>query len=321
MTTFHKDHLPAMADLFIHNFRKLRATIPILPDLMEDKTRVISKLERFFESCPGVIAWEGNRLIGYMGWYLVDNFRNTAWKGAYCPEWGHAASDIAKPDIYRAMYRVAARYWTDAGCHLHALSLLAGDEQTEKVWFWNGFGLIVVDAIRPMQPLERDTSPRFLIRHATLEDVAALHQMELEHAQYYQEPPILMDVYQPASVETLTAFLRESHNSSYLAVDDDACMGYLRFEVNNTDSVAIVSAPDQVANTGAYIRPRYRGQGVGSAVLNAALSDYAEQGFRRCTVNFESFNPEATPFWLKYFTPACISLMRVPERHTLPSAT
>jgi hypothetical protein len=37
------------------------------------------------------------------------------------------------------------------------------------------------------------------------------------------------------------------------------------------------------------------------------------QGFERYAVNFESFNPEAASFWMKYFDPLVYSLMRCPE--------
>jgi hypothetical protein len=32
-----------------------------------------------------------------------------------------------------------------------------------------------------------------------------------------------------------------------------------------------------------------------------------------CAVNFESFNPEAATFWMRYFEPVGLSVMRVPE--------
>ena len=47
--------------------------------------------------------------------------------------------------------------------------------------------------------------------------------------------------------------------------------------------------------------------------LDAALRDYADQGFTCCAVNFESFNPEAALFWPRYFDPVCYSLTRIPE--------
>jgi ribosomal protein S18 acetylase RimI-like enzyme len=138
----------------------------------------------------------------------------------------------------------------------------------------------------------------------------------VEHAQHYRQPPVLMEAYHPADSHALAQFLGRPQNSIWLAMDGENYMGYLRFEVNNTDSAAIVAAPDRIANTGAYIRPQYRGRKAAVSVLNAALRSYADQGFRRCSVDFESFNPEAVSFWLRYFEPVCFSLLRVPERQT-----
>jgi hypothetical protein len=48
-------------------------------------------------------------------------------------------------------------------------------------------------------------------------------------------------------------------------------------------------------------------------MLEAALRHYAGAGLTTCAVDFEAFNPEASAFWLRHFTPVCHSLMRVPE--------
>jgi len=314
ITTFKKDYLPDMAALFVQNFKNLRLIVPILPDRMEDTDCVVSRLEGLADVCPGVVALEGGNLLGYMGWFLVDHFRGTGRKCAFCTEWAHGAVEEAKPEIYRAMYRVAAAYWADSGCHVHGLTLVAHDFQAEKVWFWHGFGMAVVDAIRSTQPLETELPTDVCVRKATLNDVEALWEMEVEHWRHYLQPPVLMEAYQPADPTTLAHFLSEPQNSIWLAMDGDTYMGYLRFEANHSDSAAIVVAPDGIANTGAYVRPQYRGRRVAAAILDAVLRDYANRGFKRCSVDFESFNPEAASFWLKYFDPVCFSLLRVPER-------
>jgi hypothetical protein len=51
-------------------------------------------------------------------------------------------------------------------------------------------------------------------------------------------------------------------------------------------------------------------------MLDAAIRYYAAEGLASCAVDFEAFNPEATAFWLRHFTPVCHSLMRVPESPT-----
>ena len=87
----------------------------------------------------------------------------------------------------------------------------------------------------------------------------------------------------------------------------------MRFDAYDFDSVAIVESEVAIAITGAYIRPAYRGQRAAAALLDAALRDYQARGLRYCAVNFESFNPAATAFWMKYFEPVCLSVVRVPE--------
>jgi c-di-GMP-related signal transduction protein len=49
------------------------------------------------------------------------------------------------------------------------------------------------------------------------------------------------------------------------------------------------------------------------ALFNKGLKYYAEKGYERCSVDFESTNPEATHFWMNYFEPVCISVMRLTE--------
>ena len=315
ITSYKPEHLPEMAALFAENFKRLRASVPILPDAMESRDRVVEYLSGMFpEHCPGVVALDGGRVAGYMGWWLVDEFRGTDRKAAYCNEWAHAAAGDKKPGIYRAMYRAASGLWFDAGCETHALTLLAHDLQAVDTWFWNGFGLTGVDAIRPIDPLNVEASAGITIRKATVADVEMLAVLELEHEQHYLAPPVLMVVYEPQDAAALTTFLNEPSNSIWLALSGDEPVGYLRFEANSFGAATIVDASDKIACTGAFIRPQQRGRGVAASLLDAALKDYAAQGYRRCSVDFESFNPEAVAFWMKHFTPVCLSLIRVPER-------
>ena len=141
------------AALFVQGFERQRRATPALPDRLEHAGEVTSLLDYLFRLRPGAIAVEDDRVVGYLGWFIVDRFRKTARQGAYVPEWGHAAIDDHKPAIYRALYRAAAEQWSAAGCGVHAITLLAHDQVAQQAWFWNGFGLTVVDAVRPMQPL------------------------------------------------------------------------------------------------------------------------------------------------------------------------
>lgn len=314
-----KDYIPNAAALFVGNYQKLRRNVPELPDRLENPAQVAVLLEKMLEHSTILAALEGPRLLGYLGWWLVDGFRETQRKAGYAPEWAHGTVEENRPGIYRALYRAASAAWLAAGCHAHAITLLAHDESAIQTWFWNGFGLTVIDALRPAKSLYAEKkrpaiAAGYALRKAGVDDAPALAELEAEHVRHYAQPPLLMVPMAPYSREEYAAFLRDPANCAWLALQGKTPAGYLRFETRGHGASEIVFGEGSIANTGAFVRPAHRGSGLAPALLDAALADFAAQGFQRCSVDFESFNPEAVAFWTRYFTPVCFSAVRVPER-------
>ncbi len=313
---FQASYLPEAAALFVESFKRLRVEIGVLPDRLEDAIRVAAMLEQLTDG--GFAAVEQGKLIGYLGGFVIERFRDNERKGAYCPEWGHAAADAAPTEkraaIYRALYRAAAAHWTAQGCGVHAITLLAHDRTAQNVWFWQGFGMVVVDAIRPITPLLGTTAPDGLaVQQATPDDAERLAVLDVRHEAHYTQSPIFMAPREVCDAEGFRAFLRQPKNSVWLALDGGNPVGFMQFEGRSSGAADIISAETTIACTGAYTDPAYRGRGAGKALLHAALRDYAGRGYTACSVDFESFNPEAAVFWMKYFTPVCLSVTRVPE--------
>ena len=61
---------------------------------------------------------------------------------------------------------------------------------------------------------------------------------------------------------------------------------------------------------GAFCLPEYRGMGVYQNLLNFLITILKGEGYTRIGVDFESFNPTAYGFWLKYFTSYTNSIVR-----------
>ncbi len=310
---FEHESVNEAAALFGQIYRRQRLTVPDLPDTMAHAEHVVNRLTQLLQVSSGVAAVENGRLLGYLAWYLVPNFRGTSRLGAYVPEWGHAVVAEGKTAVYRALYRAAAAQWSAAGCQVHAITLLAQDREAEQIWFWQGFGLTVVDAVRPVRPLGTTPQTALHIRQATQADAAALTALDAEHWQHYTQPPILMTARAGLDAAGNAAFVSRPNNGVWLAYDGDQLAGFIRCDGYDCDSVAIVESERTVTITGAYVRPAYRGQQAAAALLDAALCHYQARSFTCCALNFESFNPEATAFWLNYFEPVCYSLLRVPE--------
>ena len=137
---FQPEHAEQAAELFVARFKRLRSSLPLLPDRLEDPARVAEKIRSLMEICPGFTALEDGRVTGYLGAWIVDEFRDTPRRGTYSPEWGHASSEGRQAEIDRALYRRASQAWFEAGCRVYALTLLAGDRESqgelvlERLW-------------------------------------------------------------------------------------------------------------------------------------------------------------------------------------------
>ncbi len=315
---FTPNYLSAAAELFLHNYRLLRQSLPALPDTLGDEALICGKLSRLLGTHPGVVALEEGQLVGYLVYMVIDNFRDAGKRAAYCPEWGHAAAAPYQEQAYRRMYRHVAAQWAAQGCQVHAITLLANDQDVLHTWFWNGFGMAVVDAVRSMKPLGRDIQTQLVIRRANIADAEALASLDVEHRRYYTQSPVFMALRASQTVDEFCAFLEQEGNSVWLALDGDMPVGFLRLNGIEFDAADAIASPDTVHITGAFLLLAYRGQGASSAMLQAAVQHHALLGKTCCSVDFEAFNPDAAAYWMRYFQPACLSLMRCPE--TVPSA-
>lgn len=307
-------HLQPAAEMFVHGLVELRRTAPALPETMEDPQRAAALLEKRVRAGAGLAAIENGRLVGYLSWYVVEQFRGTERTGAYCPEWAHGARAEDAARIYRGLYRAAAGRWQAAGCGVHTLTLLAHEDEAREAWFWNGFGLSVVDAIRWTEPLAAAAPHGLALRRAAPGDARFLAEIEAEHCRHYAAPPVQMRAGAPNTEAEFAALLADENFHAWLALEGDTAAAYLRLESRSHGAASIVASEDAIAITGAFTRPAYRGRKIAPGLLAAAIEDARARGFARMSVDFESFNPEAAAFWPRYFTPVCYSVMRIPER-------
>jgi len=315
---FTPNYLSAAAELFLHKFHLLRQSLSALPGTLDDKALISGKLSRLLGAYPGVVALEDRRLVGYMAYMVIDDFRYAGKRAAYSPEWGHAVAAPYQEQVYRRMYREVAAQWASTECAVHAITLLANDDESLHTWFWNGFGMAVVDAVRPMQPLEREVKTQLTIRQAGIMDAEALAALDVVHRRYYTQSPVFMALRVSQTADEFSDFLGQVENSVWLALDGDVPVGFLRLDGSEFDAADAIASPETVHITGAFLLPASRGQGASSAMLQAALQHHAHLGKTCCSVDFEAFNPDAAAFWMRYFQPACLSLMRCPE--TVPFA-
>lgn len=309
-------HIEAAAELFAAQYRRLRRAAPILPERMQDPAPTAARLAELLARSAGLAAVEDGRLAGYMAWWVIDNFRETSRRAAYVPVWAHASAQGVERAATAALHHAACTAWHRAGCRAFAATLLTDDPLIYSFWFWNNYGALVVDAVRPAAPLSLPAKPGVSVRMAAPADAALMAALEAEHWRHYSQPPVLMMASHPAGVEECAALIADPANRVWLAFDGMEPVGYIRCEGSSEGAAEVMEdAPGRTtAITGAYVRPQFRGRGAAPAMIDAAAREFAARGGVRMAVDFESFNPEASTLWMKYFTPACISVIRYPEK-------
>lgn len=309
-------HLAVAAEQFAAGVRELRRAVPALPDRLTEPAAVAALQHPLLTSPNALAAVDGDALVGFLAWHVVDHFRGTGRTGAYVPAHGHAAVQGREREVYQALHRGAAQRWDGAGCTVHGITVLAHRVATVEHWFTNGFGMFLHDGIRGTNrsAATRRAPDGCRLRRATSADADALAALDAEHSAHYSAAPINMAPRAGDSADAVAAVIGDHGAGGFwLAEVDGEAAAFLRFEPTADGATALVHSPSTIAVTGAFTRPALRGRGIAAALLDAALADHAERGFTRMSVDYETVNPTALAFWPSRFDTVAVSLMRVPE--------
>ena len=147
---FGEDDLDAAANLVAARYTAAaHADNALLPERYTDPDAILPRLQRMFEGAPGVAAISDGRLAGFL---LAHLFSNRGERMAYVPDLGHAADEEGASTIYRAMYAELARTWLSWGASCHAITCYPHEQEGMDAWFSLGFGMLVIDALRDLEP-------------------------------------------------------------------------------------------------------------------------------------------------------------------------
>ena len=302
-------HIPQAARLAAANQEAARMHVALLPE--RNAAHYEPLLARIMENNIGVAAFEGDNLTGYLIGEKIANFKGTQ-DGIYVPEWGNAAVGDNRRLAYCRMYENIAARWVDNGCFTHALTLFAHDAEGIETWFRLAFGMICADGLRPLQPIDgaENISREISVRTATAEDIPLFFPLTIEHSRYYPRSPLFMPLLSCDGEDKYHSWMRQRHHNLWLAFVDGEVVGYFQSSPSHPGACEMIAAPTTCSVSSAYVRPKYRRQGVAVALFNAVINWAAANGFERCAVDYEVHNLHGSRFWERHFTPVSASLLR-----------
>lgn len=292
---FNNTHLSAAADLALQNYQEERAAVAALPAVDS-----VPDLAQFADAGFGAAAFERGKMVGFLCFYTPWNHAFTTYaKGSFSPVHAHGTVPDGRTEIYRRMYQMAARKLVEAGATSHSIGIYAHDTQARNAFYTYGFGLRCMDAIRPMEPVSCHRCQGYL--YAELEAARKTELLPLKNRMivHLAESPAFMAY--PLSGETELEETHRRRNARYFyAQKDGNIVAYLEITDRGENFACDDNAMKNIC--GAFCLPEHRGRGVFQNLLNTAIAALKAEGYSRLGVDFESFNPAAYGFWLKYFT-------------------
>lgn len=299
-----EEHIEDARTIAVNNFEAERKTVPSLPPpgKMPDLLYPVQK-------GYGSAAFIDGEMAGFLCFYpfFEDAFGTTGVRGAFSPVHAHGAVGENRERIYSYLYQKTAGKLVKDKVLSHAIALYAHDEHAINSFFVNGFGMRCIDAIRPLDPIDRVEGPgcRFFELDKKKKGIlAGLNNLLCIHL---GSSPCFRPV--PALIKKEFVVEKDTEDSRYFAAQTGGKIAaYMKIRETGEN---FITGNRYMANIcGACCLPEYRGTGLYRNLLAFITEILADEGYTSIGVDFESFNPAARGFWLKYFTPYVSSVVR-----------
>ncbi|SDM84028.1 GNAT family N-acetyltransferase [Acetanaerobacterium elongatum] len=307
LSDFARKDIPCALELIKTNYEELTVSNPVLPPFGN-----CPPLDEFAENGLGVSAYKDGRLVGFLCWYRPwqQHFGKTA--GTFSPLHAHGAIKENRGRIYSLLFEHAAQKLVRQGILSYAIALYSSDSEVVNSFFWNGFGLRCVDAIRPMEELSVASCTDYVFRELVQTEKLKAFHLKNALVEHLNASPMFI----PLPPFTEAQFLEMFDDSRFFVAEDNGDV-FAFLEVA-CDGESFVGEDASMMNIcGAYMQKPYRGTGIYTQLLNHTIKTLKSEGYTRLGVDCESFNPTARGFWLKHFTPYVFSVTRrIDERIT-----
>lgn len=313
---FGPDLVPDAAALVAAGVARLRARVPALPADWADPVAAVPVLLGLLDRGTGLAVVDDGELLAFQVGRVLDG-RGGKW--AYTPDVGHAAPRDSSGRIRERLYTGLADVWVGGACPEHVVNILADDGDAQMAFARLGFGHLVVDLVRDLEPVPDVELPAgTLVRRAEGRDAGALVALDAGLRRHLQAAPVFLRLGPAATAEVQRRHVEDPAQATFIAERDGRPVAFLRIGPCATDVAMIVRAPTTASITAAFTEPVFRGDGVASALLDAAVGWARDGGYERCAVDHESANREAGRFWVRHFQPATLAMGRRLAHTALP---
>jgi GNAT superfamily N-acetyltransferase len=306
---FTENHIEQAQNLARENYKNERKCIDILPENIE-----IQDFSPFVENRLGVSAFDGENMIGYLCCYgpFENAFGTTDAIGIWSPLHGNGIIESEYKNAFARMYQEAAEKWVKINATSHAITFYAHNKSTQNQLYRYGFGLRCIDAIREMKDIDVGENSKVNILELEHNEFHLIFSLGLLLDDHLKKSPIFIRRVQDKiedGHEYKFAHWQIQENIRYFAAKDNGkVIAYIKVSDEGDNFIGEVENMKHIC--GAYCLPEYRGQGIIQNILDFLINKLRNENNLLLGTDFESFNPTASSFWLKYFEEYSQSVVR-----------
>jgi len=304
ITDFTAGHIEEAAMIALQNYQNERSFVPALPPV-----DALPGLKPYAENGLGVAAFEGDTMVGFL--CSVSPFSNafgsTNATGVFSPMGANGAVGSNRAKVYARLYQAAAEKWVNAGASSHAVCLYAHDREALEQFFRYGFGMRCVDAIREMDEIAAPPCEGYSFYELDFENVLKVLPLDNMLDDSYIDSPFFMYRARNSEAEFVEEY-RQFQPIYFAAGQNGRLVAYIKAELDGENFIK--DTPGYLHVKGAYCLPEHRGKGLNQRLLGMLIQKLKMNGYTRLGVDFESINPTAYGFWLKYFDAYTHSVVR-----------
>ena len=306
---FTESHIEQALIIAKENYESERKSIDILPMNID-----FPDLSPFAKNGLGVSAFAGDKMVGYLCCYgpFKQAFRSTKAIGVWSPIHGNGIIDCEHKNVFARMYQEAAIKWVNLKATSHAITFYTHNNLIKNQLYRYGFGLRCIDTIREMQEIKTNDNPKYTISELEHNEFHLIFPIGLLLVKHLSNSPSFMrypeDKIKKGHEYKFAEWQIKEKYRYFAAKDGEKIIAYVKVHDEGENFIGDVNNMKHIH--GAYCFPEYRGQGIIQSIINFIIKKLRTEDNQLLGVDFESLNPTADNFWLKYFKEYTQSVVR-----------
>ncbi len=287
----------------------------VLPKLFNEgyTIKLQENLATLLDENNGIALFDKDDFIGYLAFGSPWINRETQNLGVTSPVYGYGIKEgYNRQNIASRLFQGVAEIFVEKEIKHYNIKLFAYDTEVIKSYFYNGFGMLATDKIRPIEPnMPFTINKEYFIQELSLEYIRTKEQELLNIWEKLINHLRSSPSFYPSIEFSNDMFIDHIYTPStrvFGLFHQNKVIGMLNVLVSRN---SFINDNPHTINIGdLYLYPKHRGDNLSYTLISYVNNILHNEGYRKMRVVHGTINPTALRFWDKYFTSYTYTLTR-----------